>query len=108
MVCSLEQTRAKYVRETVKELPRVFFRTVWAQPVDDLDAVHAELDLQRDFGFAFVEESKLFEVYTQAATKQEYLLRPDLGRRLDADARLAGREARRRPRRLSVSAGVAH
>ena len=52
-----------------------------------LDAVHAELDLQRDFGVSFVEEWKLFEVRTEAATKQEYLVRPDWGGRLDPGAR---------------------
>lgn len=51
-----------------------------------LDAVHAELELGRDFGAEFVERWQLFEVQTQAASKQEYLLRPDLGRRLDPSA----------------------
>jgi ethanolamine ammonia-lyase small subunit len=45
-----------------------------------LDAVHAELDLERDFGHAFVERWKLFEVGTRAGSKQEFLMRPDLGR----------------------------
>jgi ethanolamine ammonia-lyase small subunit len=44
------------------------------------DAVRDELDLQRDFGTSFIEEWKIFEVSTQAANKDEYLLRPDLGR----------------------------
>jgi ethanolamine ammonia-lyase small subunit len=48
-----------------------------------LDAVHAELALPTDF----VDQYHLFEVRTQAATKQEYQLRPDLGRRLDTAAR---------------------
>jgi ethanolamine ammonia-lyase small subunit len=58
-----------------------------------LDAVHAELDLTRDFGAEFVEGWKLFEVRTQAGSKQEYLLRPDLGRRLSQEAKsnIAGR-----------------
>jgi len=51
------------------------------------DAVRAELDLIRDFGAAFVDRWKLFEVSTQASNKDEYLLRPDLGRRFSADAR---------------------
>src|SRR5882762_4743939 len=46
------------------------------------DAVRAELDLQRDFGPAFIERWDLFEVCTLAGSKDEYLLRPDLGRRL--------------------------
>src|SRR5437016_7809529 len=52
-----------------------------------LDAVHAELDLERDLGKAFVERWTLFEVSSSARSKSEYLLRPDLGRRLSDDAR---------------------
>src|SRR6266849_5062915 len=46
-----------------------------------VDAVHAELDPARDFGAEILERWKLFEVQTQAASKEEFLLRPDLGRR---------------------------
>src|SRR5438876_8095571 len=52
-----------------------------------LDAVHAELDLERDLGKAFVERWALFEVSSCARSKSEHLLRPDLGRRLSDDAR---------------------
>lgn len=52
-----------------------------------LDAVHAELDLSRDFGLGFVEHWRLFEVQTRAGSKAEYLMRPDLGRRLNEAAR---------------------
>src|SRR5439155_26254175 len=52
-----------------------------------VDAVHAELDLGRDFGQEFVQRWSLFEVQSSAASKGEYLLRPDLGRRLSAEAR---------------------
>lgn len=48
-----------------------------------LDAVHAEVDLERDLGIDLVRRFHLFEVRTRAESKQEYLLRPDLGRRLD-------------------------
>ena len=51
------------------------------------DAVRAELDLQRDLGAEFVQHWKLFMVSTIAASKDEYLQRPDLGRRLDESAR---------------------
>lgn len=44
------------------------------------DAVRAELDLARDLGPAFVQRWNLFEVTTRASSKNEYLLRPDLGR----------------------------
>jgi len=54
-----------------------------------LDAVHAELDLPRDFGRDFLERWQLFEVQTQATSKTEYLMRPDLGRRLNKAARAA-------------------
>src|SRR5437879_7058865 len=52
-----------------------------------LDAVRAEVDLPRDFGHEFVERWRLFEVRTRAADKTEFLMRPDLGRRLTEDAR---------------------
>ncbi len=65
-----------------------------------LDAVHAELDFDRDFGRAFVERWQLFEVRTQAASKPEYLMRPDLGRRLSDAAR--GAVVRQCPPRADV------
>lgn len=46
------------------------------------DAVRAEVDLQRDLGSELVATWGLFEVRTQAANKEQFLLRPDLGRRL--------------------------
>jgi ethanolamine ammonia-lyase small subunit len=46
------------------------------------DAVHTEVDLVRDFGAERVERFGLFEVRTRAGSKDEYLRRPDLGRRL--------------------------
>jgi ethanolamine ammonia-lyase small subunit len=44
------------------------------------DAVRTELDLVRDLGSEFIDQYKIFEVSTQATSKDEYLLRPDLGR----------------------------
>ena len=52
-----------------------------------VDAVHAELDLIRDLGADFVRHFGLFEVSTAAASKAEYLSRPDLGRRLNSEAK---------------------
>src|SRR3989441_7387799 len=52
-----------------------------------IDAVHAELDLVRDFGQPFVERWGLFEVTTCAGSKAESLLRPALGRCLSDAAR---------------------
>lgn len=51
------------------------------------DAVRAEVDLQRDFGADTLASFGLFEVQTRASSRGEYLLRPDLGRRLDDGAR---------------------
>jgi len=50
------------------------------------DAVRAEFDLERDLGAGFVREWKLFAVSTPATSKDEYLLRPDLGRQLNDEA----------------------
>ncbi|HEY6305164.1 MAG TPA: ethanolamine ammonia-lyase subunit EutC [Candidatus Angelobacter sp.] len=50
------------------------------------DAVRTELDLEKDLGAEFLSAWKLFEATTQARTKDEYLLRPDLGRRFSEDA----------------------
>jgi ethanolamine ammonia-lyase small subunit len=44
------------------------------------DAVRNELSLGDAFGTDFVKRWNLFEVSTQATSKDEYLLRPDLGR----------------------------
>src|SRR5215467_10333713 len=51
------------------------------------DAVRTELDLERDLGSEFVQKWNLFEVSTLATTKDEYLLRPDLGRRFNEPAK---------------------
>ena len=49
----------------------------------DLREAHAA-----DFGTAFVNQWNLFEVSTQATRKDEYLLRPDLGRRFSHESRV--------------------
>jgi ethanolamine ammonia-lyase small subunit len=51
------------------------------------DAVRAELRMSEDLGENFVREWNLFEVASRAANKDEYLLRPDLGRQFAASAR---------------------
>ena len=51
------------------------------------DAVRAELELDEAFDAAFVQEWQLFEAHTRAASKDEYLLRPDLGRHFDQKSR---------------------
>ncbi|HLW52083.1 MAG TPA: ethanolamine ammonia-lyase subunit EutC [Candidatus Angelobacter sp.] len=50
------------------------------------DAVRSELDLERDLGAEFVARWGIFEAHSQARTKDEYLLRPDLGRKLSEDS----------------------
>jgi ethanolamine ammonia-lyase small subunit len=51
------------------------------------DAVRAELNLFRDLGDRFIRNWNLFEVCSRAASKEEYLLRPDLGRLLNEESR---------------------
>jgi ethanolamine ammonia-lyase small subunit len=51
------------------------------------DAVRAELNLEQTFGTDFMLRWGLFEVCTKAGIKEQYLLRPDLGRLFDDQAR---------------------
>jgi len=51
------------------------------------DAVRAELDLESTFDAEFLKQWDLFEVCTDAATKDEYLLLPDRGRRFNESSR---------------------
>jgi ethanolamine ammonia-lyase small subunit len=51
-----------------------------------VDAVRAELDLERDLGGDFVARWALIALATQARDKEEYLARPDLGRRFGPGA----------------------
>jgi ethanolamine ammonia-lyase small subunit len=53
-----------------------------------LDAVRAEFDAVTAWGQEFVKHWRLFEVSTRARDKSEYLMRPDLGRRLSELARI--------------------
>ncbi|HTP67738.1 MAG TPA: ethanolamine ammonia-lyase subunit EutC [Dongiaceae bacterium] len=53
------------------------------------DAARSELNLERDLGSDFLERWNLLENHTRATTKDEYLLRPDLGRQLDDSSRPA-------------------
>lgn len=50
------------------------------------DAVQTDIDWERDLGPDFLKEWDLFEVSSQAQSKAEYLMRPDLGRRLNDHA----------------------
>src|ERR1700682_3923658 len=51
------------------------------------DAVRAELNLETTFGADFVKRWGLFEICTQAALKEVFLLQPDLGRHLNEASR---------------------
>jgi ethanolamine ammonia-lyase small subunit len=51
------------------------------------DAVREEFDPLAAFGAAFVKEWNLFDVRTRAKDKDQYLLRPDLGRSFDDPSR---------------------
>jgi ethanolamine ammonia-lyase small subunit len=54
-----------------------------------IDAVRAEIDVHRDLGADFVAHWGLVEVQSQARDKAEYLARPELGRRFNAEAAAA-------------------
>ena len=47
------------------------------------DAVRAELDIDNDLGPELIRRWQLFEAQTEVRSKDEYLLRPDLGRRFN-------------------------
>jgi ethanolamine ammonia-lyase small subunit len=51
------------------------------------DAVHTELTINRDFPDGFFARRSFVEVTTQAQSRQQFLARPDLGRRLDPASR---------------------
>jgi ethanolamine ammonia-lyase small subunit len=53
------------------------------------DAVWAEVDMSRDIGTDLCGEIGLFEVQSRADSKEQYLLRPDLGRVLSDAGRAA-------------------
>jgi ethanolamine ammonia-lyase small subunit len=53
-----------------------------------VDAVHSELDLNRDFDKRLIEAFQLFEVQTQARDKTEFLQRPQLGRKFNDESRV--------------------
>jgi ethanolamine ammonia-lyase small subunit len=69
------------------------------------DAVRAELNLEKSFGAAFVERWQLFEVRTKASRKDEYLLRPDLGRHFDDAGRAEIQRRCPRERDLQIAIG---
>ena len=69
------------------------------------DAVRAELNLVHQFGSDFIERWRLFEVCTEAKNKDEYLLRPALGRRFDEASRVTLLQASARQADLQIAIG---
>ena len=69
------------------------------------DAVRAEMDLLSAFGETFVRKWELFEVQTRATRKDEYLLRPDLGRHFDESSRMKIQERCSRASDLQIVIG---
>jgi ethanolamine ammonia-lyase small subunit len=65
-----------------------------------VDAVWKEFDLQTDFPPEFAANWNLFQVSTQAESKSQFLLRPDLGRSLSQSAKSL--IAQRCPKALDV------
>lgn len=72
------------------------------------DAVRDELDLESAFGPEFIRRWNLFEVCTEARTKEEYLLQPDRGRRFSEASRrdLARRRSRENDIQVSIGDGL--
>jgi ethanolamine ammonia-lyase small subunit len=89
---SLEEARLRTPARILTGRAGASYRTTtWITLREDhaaaRDAVITPLDVVNDLGQSFVREWKLFEVTTLAQTKNEYLLRPDLGRLLSATAK---------------------
>jgi ethanolamine ammonia-lyase small subunit len=70
------------------------------------DAVRTELDLERDLGAEFVERWSLRELSTKVASKDEYLLRPDLGRSFSAESRSELASEERFPRGCDLQIAI--
>jgi len=88
----IEKIRAQTPARVLAERSGAAYRTRTQLELRDAhaaarDAVRTELDLERDLGAGFVKQWNLFAVSTIATSKDEYLQRPDLGRRLDEKSR---------------------
>jgi ethanolamine ammonia-lyase small subunit len=72
------------------------------------DAVRAELEMEKLFGEEFIERWQLFEVCTRAKSKDEYLLRPDLGRSFSeaSQSELLGRCSSRNDLQVAIGDGL--
>src|ERR1700741_500610 len=87
----IEQIRARTPARVLVERSGAAYRTPTQLELREAhaaakDAVRTELDLEKHLDARLVHDFNLFEVSTQARSKDEYLLRPDLGRRFSEDA----------------------
>jgi ethanolamine ammonia-lyase small subunit len=73
-----------------------------------VDAVWTEFDLQKDLPPDFVAQWELFQVSSQAESKSQFLLRPDLGRKLNDAAKslIAGRCPRAADLQIVIGDGL--
>ncbi|HKR31746.1 MAG TPA: ethanolamine ammonia-lyase subunit EutC [Terriglobales bacterium] len=69
------------------------------------DAVRTNLALKEHLGTELIERYGIFEVASEASSKDEYLLRPDLGRRFSEDVRRKIAEACRQTPDLQICIG---
>lgn len=51
------------------------------------DAVRSEFEMQKHLGSELIQRCEIFSASSRATSKDEYLLRPDLGRRLSEESR---------------------
>jgi ethanolamine ammonia-lyase small subunit len=69
------------------------------------DAVRTEFDLKHHLSPELIQRFGIFEVASEVRSKDEYLLRPDLGRRLSGEARAKVSEVCRKNPELQIIIG---
>lgn len=87
----IEKIRARTPARVLAERTGASYRTATQLELREAhaaarDAVRTELHLEKTFATEFIATWQLFEVATNARSKDEYLLRPDLGRNFTEDA----------------------
>ncbi|HKV05924.1 MAG TPA: ethanolamine ammonia-lyase subunit EutC [Candidatus Acidoferrales bacterium] len=72
------------------------------------DAVREEFDIESTLGAAFVQRWEIFEAGTRATSKDQYLLRPDLGRHFEdaAPAEIESRCSRDNDLQIAIGDGL--
>ena len=76
-----------------------------AAHADAVDAVWTEFDLEKDLSSAFIAQWKLFQVSSNATSKSQFLLRPDLGRTLNVASKLEIAERCEKSRDVQIVIG---